>query len=524
MFDISGHKQLDLELVTKIVTDILHDSYFQSKTASPIQSIEKSILQLRDSINTLATETDTDRPLLTFNIATAILWGNTLYIVQYGNTKAFLMRDGKMKVIKSASEGNFSVASGGVKDGDVVVLETEDFARAYPPENLINISELQTDNLDYLQSAIMIKFDVVKAFSKDEVIDFGAAASTNSYKHTEEGAPSSNKELNTSKRLKSLRAAHKEQKTLQPIIGLLVALAILGILGGLYFLRSKTAQDDVRGISQTTDTTEPSPLELPEKSAQPGQFEKVENIEPEILYDLKAINTEIVGKEILLTKESIVVLDTQGTMYNSNIETPKFEQISVTLPEIRNIINYGESIALVDEKGFKSLNLENNAVTTDIPGDFGVTQEYLGSVYTIAGDSLTKYSKGESDYTDSIWGQNDIFKNAKDIAIDGAVYILTQDNLHKFLLGEEEQFSITGLNEKLSNAIALIKTASFQNIYIADIDNNRVLVLDDQGTLVKQYRPTGTKEWNDIKDISVNNDETQLYVLNGSKIHRVSLQ
>jgi hypothetical protein len=101
-----------------------------------------------------------------------VLWGNVLYMVQYGSGKSFLMREGEIKEVSSTSEGNFSVASGVVKNGDVIILNTEAFANKYPPEKLLDAS-LSSNDLETNFASIILKFSVDEEFSESEQIDFG---------------------------------------------------------------------------------------------------------------------------------------------------------------------------------------------------------------------------------------------------------------------------------------------------------------------------------------------------------------
>lgn len=54
IYDVIGSADLDTLLVTKIVHDVLHDSYFQAENTSPIQSLEKAVIAVRDKVITLS--------------------------------------------------------------------------------------------------------------------------------------------------------------------------------------------------------------------------------------------------------------------------------------------------------------------------------------------------------------------------------------------------------------------------------------------------------------------------------------
>jgi len=178
-FDICSPVPLNVPLITKVINDVLYDSYYHSENISPIQSLEKAVVNINEKISTLAAQEASSKPAVekkegkvVFNIVACVLWGNVLYIVQYGKGKSYLMREGEVKEVSATTEGNFSVASGVVKNGDVIVLSTIKFAEKYPPDKLLD-SSLSSKDLEPDSSCIILKFMVDEEFTDDEVIDFG---------------------------------------------------------------------------------------------------------------------------------------------------------------------------------------------------------------------------------------------------------------------------------------------------------------------------------------------------------------
>ena len=47
IFDVKANSNFDVLLTTKVVNDILHESYFMSETISPIQALEKAVLDVK---------------------------------------------------------------------------------------------------------------------------------------------------------------------------------------------------------------------------------------------------------------------------------------------------------------------------------------------------------------------------------------------------------------------------------------------------------------------------------------------
>ncbi|MFC1622285.1 hypothetical protein ACFL13_02825, partial [Patescibacteria group bacterium] len=77
VFDVRGSEELDNPLIKNIVNDILHDSYYQSDNISPIQSLEKAIIDVNDRVTKITNESiKANETQVEFNIVASALWGN----------------------------------------------------------------------------------------------------------------------------------------------------------------------------------------------------------------------------------------------------------------------------------------------------------------------------------------------------------------------------------------------------------------------------------------------------------------
>lgn len=533
VFDISAKKELDTLLVTKVVNDVLHDAYYQSESVSPIQSIEKAVLKLRDNITQLAREGTTSDPLVSFNIGTTILWGNTLYVVQYGNTPTFLMRDGEVKPINSASEGNFSVASGVVKDNDVIILATENFAKRFPPEKLINSSELLMDELDTLEAGIMMRFNVVKTFSKDEIVDFGVKQPE---EQVSEKQPTTRRKFKESLKLQKIKRGFKnvgsqEQNTrrLIPVISLLIVLFIFGVVLAIYRSQNKISENTEQPKNVTTEI---------EPQAENQEVAEIVNVEqdrinrvvrsaPNVFYDLRITNQTANPNSLVIIGDKLIAGDnTNNKLYVSDINTPKFNEIQTTFNGLKTTTKYAGNLAVVDNMGFKVINPTDFVVTEtyDAP-KYSKVATYLDLIYAIDASTIFRYAKNGDVVEESPWSRNDVVQGARAFAVNVSIYVLTTDSkLLKFTTGELVDFTVEGLDKPLNNASKILASPDLANMYIADNGNQRIVVLSEEGVLVKQYKLTTTGLWSNIKDIAVNEDETKIYVLDDTKVYEVAIE
>lgn len=534
VFDISAKKELDTLLVTKVVNDVLHDAYYQSESVSPIQSIEKAVLKLRDNITQLAREEGSNDTLVSFNIGTTILWGNTLYIVQYGNTPTYLMRDGEVKPISSASEGNFSVASGVVKDNDVIILATENFAKRFPPEKLVSSAELLMDELDVLEAGIMMRFNVVKTFSKDEIVDFGTKPAE---EQPNEKKPKNRKKFKENLKLQKIKKGFKNgitnehsNRKLVPVISLLIVLCIFGVALAIYRSQDKISENTVlpqKNADVEINDQPTTPQDAIVVNEEQDRINRVVRTDPNVFYDLRITN-QTANPDFLVTLENQLIAGDKinNKLYVSDVTAPKFSEVQTSFNGLKAITTYAGKIAVVDTTGFKVIDPTNFAVTEsyDAPTNSNVAT-YLDFIYAIDAASIYRYAKNGDVIEESAWSRNDVLQGARSFAVNVSIYVLSSDsNLLKFTTGELVDFTIEGLDTPLNNASKILASPDLTNMYIADTNNQRIVVLSEEGVLVKQYKLKDPSLWNNIKDIAVNKDETKMYVLDDTKVYEVTIE
>ncbi|HDQ88582.1 MAG TPA: hypothetical protein ENN92_00315, partial [candidate division WWE3 bacterium] len=168
IFNLQDTTSYETELTTKLIKDILGRSYYHSENASPIQALEKAIvdvkedilhLQEEDSLEGIDEEDSKIRTKVELNIVASVLWSGVLYTVKHGKGKVFVVRGGEFKDIEMIKEGNFSVATGVVKKEDVVVLATEQFSAKFPPKKLLKLNPAEAESLNPEECCLMIKFE-----------------------------------------------------------------------------------------------------------------------------------------------------------------------------------------------------------------------------------------------------------------------------------------------------------------------------------------------------------------------------
>ncbi len=548
IFDIQSEASFDTELVYKVTNDIIHNSYYQSDNISPIQSMEKAVTEARDKIVQLSSDVlRSDHQAIKINFISAVLWGNVMYLVKYGEMGCFVMREGMIKPVNMISEGNFCAFSLVVNNDDVIILCSDAFEKELPPEKLLS-SSVSEQNLRPNQACLLLKILVDTSFTEDEVVDFGMekAISKNKSRAIVEKVTSfftnlfsgifkskvvekvTNISLPKIVRTPRMRSFKFKLWMLTPLVLILLGTAFFYI-SKLPKLSPKTVNSTKKveppstpQTTQSIQSTQPQGISLAEQQKNDLTY-KVSRTNPQVFYDLKITDTNAEATEITADATQTVATDKiSGKIYISDNKTPKFTVQPKTFPGIHSCVNYDGKLSFVDSTDYKLYNIVGSTVSSEQKISADQAFPYSGFTYVISGNTLNKYAAGSTAPT--LWEQNDSFKNAKSLAVAYNVYVLTSDNrLLSFSAGKQTDFTVKGLENGLANGIKVVADLDFNYIYVADKGNKSVVVLDDKGNLLKQYKTEKDETWSDLRDIAVSPDEKTLYVLAGSKIFLIDL-
>ncbi|MBU0534622.1 MAG: hypothetical protein ABIJ82_04140 [Patescibacteria group bacterium] len=561
MFDLSGGSNFDTELVCKVVYDVLHDSYFNSESISPIQSMERSILETKEKILQLSADTNTTNPQrVVLNVMSAVLWGNVLYIVKFGSAKCYTVKGGGVVPMEMISEGNFSTSSKVVDEDEVLIFCTDPFEESVPPEKLLS-SSLSESDLDPNQSCLLMRLLIDTSFSQDEVIDFGlgTAVSQNKIRVRSEKVVSALKDffekiadfgrkLSSSlkllvakliKRLPRRKATIITNKLSQISKGgsgklkgwaflggvaTLLAISVFFTIRSSVFKNKKKLVDNTSGMSLNNQSIA-SPTQPQEDKSKDEQF-KISRINPEVFYDIKIAEPQSEPTDIQIVGTQVVVVDrTTGKMFVSDTQTPNFKVAAATFPGIKSLSITGESLSFNDTAGYKTFDLKTMAVgkSYEVEG-LSLTFPYAGFVYALSNDTLTKETEKAGVLEGTVWAKNPDFSGARSMTVAFNIYILKSNGeLVSYSTGTKTSFAVSGLENPFSNTSKAVADADLKYIYVADRGNKSIVLLDDEGNLIKQYKYDTSDIWNDIRSISVSLDEKTLFVLNGSKVYKVDL-
>lgn len=250
----------------------------------------------------------------------------------------------------------------------------------------------------------------------------------------------------------------------------------------------------------------------------------------------KAHTLSLLGTDLITTyrdkREHLFVDSTNGSVRRFNHDT--FSKVNSAISEQDPTIEYGtiaffigdNRIAVLDTdtgllKG-SELFFNEDGVSASIASIYGSRlysfDKVSGNIYR-HNATQTGYNKGHLWTTEKHNKLDDVV----DIAIDGSVYILTsKGEVFKFVKGKQSTYSISGADPVLENSLDIWTSVNTDYIYVLDANNPRVLVFaKSSGKLVKQFV---SDAWEKPTNFVIDNDIKNIYLVDGTKLHKAKLK
>lgn len=545
VFDITSNNIFDTGIAVKVINDVLTDVYYNTDSSSPIQALEKALSKVKNNIHDLQQNSSIVDSTIDFNAIVSVLWGNVFYIVQYNKGLGYLMRGNDIKPIQTSGEGNYYFSSGEVKEDDVIILCTDDFGKKYPP-NILLTKALSVKDLAINDSCLLLKFIVDTSFTDSDLKEFQNIASPKKVgiEHILEVVSEKFQTFNPANETTSLLVAAKPKIAKKTTFylnkrNLFLALCLFVTLFSAWVVFYLISNNKFKNIN--FQFSKKKAVVVEQLKIEPPVEQKViledtsKDLELKIsrvnvkntLFDLAISDKSISPSEIDILDTTLVVSDSKtGKIYKSKIGDYKF----LPLPENFEGVNYlvsskeGE-LVFSTIQGIVAYSIGDTSIksfyTTKANGDIGLFGNFI---YSFEGDKLIRYSRDKAKLTSTTWAEAEEFKDAKNIQIAYSIYVATKENkIVKYTTGKKDDFEISGLETPLGDIVDFVVKEEFKYVYVADYKNSRVVLLDNKGNFVKQYKYVDNEGWRDLKAIAINDNESKLYVLSGTKLYEITL-
>lgn len=147
---------------------------------------------------------------------------------------------------------------------------------------------------------------------------------------------------------------------------------------------------------------------------------------------------------------------------------------------------------------------------------------YSNNLYLLdqKNNQILKYTRNSSGFTEfQEWIRDDIvdITDSIDFTIDGSIYILKKNGeIIKLLNGKLATFSLKTIDPKIRNPLKIYTSPDTQYIYILDPPEKRIVVIDKNGNLIRQY---SSPRFTSLKDFIILENEKRIYLLNSTVMY-----
>ncbi len=162
-----------------------------------------------------------------------------------------------------------------------------------------------------------------------------------------------------------------------------------------------------------------------------------------------------------------------------------------------------------------------------LPEKFSFTSAeiYAGKLYVLddSADEIYRFPKlGNSFGSPTSWIKNgkEYLEDARAIAIDGGIYILTKDKLFRFFSGSFEKEIPLFINPTLENPKQIWTESESNLLYFLDPPTKRMVSTTKEGKINKQWT---SSQWNDLQNFIVDEKGGKIYLLNGLDVYEINL-
>ncbi len=531
-----------LNVLGKEVLDTLEQEFFTLEVKD-LESIKKAVLETSTKIP--------EEVVCSFVIGTFV--NNILYTFILGNGKILLKRNESLgNILESADQKADSLksASGFLEDGDVVILETKQFANVIststlsefldnlsPQEAAENIAPLVHEKEESGAAAIIINYKKIVETSESIV-------SEEAEKEDEE-KPTINRKLKLPVTLSPFFAKIKFPKNFdinhsRKVILTVVIVIIVVFAGSVVFAVKK--QQDTK-IQTLFNQIYPEASKKYEEGQ--GLLDLNRNLARDNFSEAKKL-LESTGdkfpknskqeKQILelLTKVNSSLESSSGIKEGSAKEVTASQSffLSAQLKNSALYFSYDDkNIYGLTADAVYSLDKEGGSKKEIIKNDSSWKEgtavfPYFGNIYVLdkKQNQIFKFVEVTSGFSEANYFSDTTpnFSNAISLAIDSSIYVLSSNGtIDKFTKGKTDSFSTSGLDTPFKNPSRIYTNVNDDNIYVLDNGNSRIVVLDKNGSYKSQYKAGVIKT---AKDFDVFEKDKKIFVLSSGKIYQIDLK
>lgn len=521
-----------LNILGKDVIETLEQEFF---------SIEnKDLVSIKSAFETASKKIPQD---IEVSFVASSIVRNIIYIFYTGDTRVSIKRADEFGVLVDSKEKETGATSGMVKNEDTLIFQTKHFKELVPTNILVASLDHQPPN-DIAEALAPIIHREEKSGAAAVILQYKSQESEElSLKKSEEKEPENISEKSKFDlggifsplasiikipKVGGISHSRKLILTIAIIVAILLAVVVFLSVKKQNETKLNTLFESVYSKAQEKYKGGESLVPLNKNLAR-DNFNEV--------YKILTDNRDKFPKNSTQEKQILELLDkTQkalGETSGINSVQAKQESEDVSLL-LETLVKENSDYVTQDDKniyfvknGIVSLDKGNDKEKTiikteNLPSNIGGFGVYNGNVYILDKDKSQIYKFAGASYSKSnYFSSPPSLSNAKAIAIDGSVWILSDGNVAKYTKGNSDNLNVTRLDRPLSNPTRIFTNADTDNVYILDNGNSRIIVINKSGEYQAQYQAGILKG---AKDFEVKEKDKIIYILSGGKIYSIKLQ
>lgn len=266
---------------------------------------------------------------------------------------------------------------------------------------------------------------------------------------------------------------------------------------------------------------------------------KITKITPDKIVNIRDFHVEAHTDSITLAGDTIIATGkTDTALYLVSTLTGAVEVKSAeTAKELASgyTAKDGLQVAFISEKNqivsYDTASASIISKTIQYPNQGVILSDialYNGRLYALdsANGVIYRHNPTQVGYDmGTVWTKTlsdpNTLKNGISFGIDGDLFILTSKGpIIKLTAGEQQPFEIKGLDPVLNSPTIIETNSEFNNLYILEPSQKRVVVTDKEGTFKKQF---SADQWENPTGLVISADEKQAYVLDGTTVYKFKL-
>lgn len=547
-----------LNVLGKEILDNLEQEFFALEKKD-LDSIKQAVLETSKKVP--------DDVLCSFVVSAFV--GNVLYVYILGDGKVTLKREGKIgNLIESFDQTskNLKVASGFLQDDDTVILQTKQFARIVSSETLsgfldnLNPSDASENLAPFIHekeesgaASIIINYKAnfeelekpIESVTEEKITE--ETEEQLSKPETPFYTPKFSKEGNfldgvrpfvssvfSKIKLPGASSLNHPRKVILSIVLIVIIVFVVSVIfayknqqdskvkaefaqiypaaqkkyeegQGLMDLNRNLAKDS---FLQAKDILEGGVNKLPKNSNEQKQVLALLSKVNQAL-DSSTSSTNSQAKEVSLSKSTMLSVEAKNSGLSYSYDDKNIYMLTST------------AVYSFDLDGTnKKQIIKNDNLWEDGVSIF----PYFGNLYVLdKKGQIIKFVLTDSGYSNTdYFSSSEDFSKAVSMAIDNNIYVLASDgSINKYFKGSPQDFSFGGLDKDFSSPIKIYTNPDFDNIYVLDKGNSRIVVFDKKGSYKAEYNASVIKS---AKDFEVLEKDDIIYVLSSGKLYEIDLK